>query len=298
MKYANGDVYEGEWQNGAMHGKGELTFHNGREYVGEFKNDKYDGFGKLIWQDGSYYLGWFKNGNFNGKGTYLFSNGSIYEGQWLDDKRHGYGKMQFVDGDVYEGEYQNDMRHGKGTYTYADGDKYSGQWFNNQKHGKGKFIYVDGDVYEGGWKNDEKHGKGVYFYASGKQEYVEYDNGKLIVDEAKKLREKGVEAYNEEHYHTAKDYFCKAYDIAEDYELKEQLKEDIDDCDYCILREEAYEEYNKGVNYYRTNWEQYAIDCFKNAKRIFGHLEPSFARECDEYIAICEDALYDDEEDL
>lgn len=119
------------------------------------------------------------------------------------------------------------------------------------------------------------------------------------MDEALQLRAKGVDEYNNENFERAKEYFEEAYDVAEDYELKEQLEQDIRDCDYYILRDEAYEEFNNGVRYYDMRWERYAIECFERAKDIFGHLEPSFARECDENIELCEDLLYgDDEEEL
>lgn len=37
--YADGGVYEGEWQDRKMHGKGRFTFPNGSVYEGDWKND-------------------------------------------------------------------------------------------------------------------------------------------------------------------------------------------------------------------------------------------------------------------
>ena len=39
-KFANGNVYEGEWNDDKSHGKGTYIFKNGNKYVGEFKNGK------------------------------------------------------------------------------------------------------------------------------------------------------------------------------------------------------------------------------------------------------------------
>ena len=38
MTCANGNVYEGGWQNGIMHGQGKLTYPDGNFYKGEWKN--------------------------------------------------------------------------------------------------------------------------------------------------------------------------------------------------------------------------------------------------------------------
>ena len=42
-KYANGDVYDGEWLNGKRHGIGTHTYKNGDSYSGEFIDGFWDG---------------------------------------------------------------------------------------------------------------------------------------------------------------------------------------------------------------------------------------------------------------
>lgn len=37
MRWPNGDVYDGTWGKGQMHGLGCFSFANGSRYVGEFK---------------------------------------------------------------------------------------------------------------------------------------------------------------------------------------------------------------------------------------------------------------------
>ncbi len=45
MKYANGDVYIGDFKNDLIKGKGECKYANGAVYIGEYKNDKKEGKG-------------------------------------------------------------------------------------------------------------------------------------------------------------------------------------------------------------------------------------------------------------
>ena len=62
FKYANGDMYEGEWLDGRRHGTGVYTWASGDEYYGDWAN-----------------------GNRHGKG--------VFEGEWRD------GFPQFFAGD-------------------------------------------------------------------------------------------------------------------------------------------------------------------------------------------------------
>jgi hypothetical protein len=43
MKWADGSVYEGQWEKGKRSGHGTLTFSNGTVMSGLFKNDKFIG---------------------------------------------------------------------------------------------------------------------------------------------------------------------------------------------------------------------------------------------------------------
>ena len=46
MIYKGGNIYEGEWKNGDIHGKGKLLEKDGSFYDGDWKNFKKDGIGK------------------------------------------------------------------------------------------------------------------------------------------------------------------------------------------------------------------------------------------------------------
>ena len=81
-RYANGDVYEGEWQNGKKHGRGTYTHADGKVEVGE-------------WMAGS-------ARHASGEGV-----DGKYEGERnAAGQREGYGKMSYATGGVYEGAWK------------------------------------------------------------------------------------------------------------------------------------------------------------------------------------------------
>ena len=45
-KFANGDIYEGEFKDGKMNGEGVYYFSNGDKYEGEYINNTISGKGK------------------------------------------------------------------------------------------------------------------------------------------------------------------------------------------------------------------------------------------------------------
>jgi hypothetical protein len=69
LQYANGDLYDGEWNCNKKHGKGCYTYANGAAYLGEYKNGKMDG-----------------------KGTYCFVDNAVYDGDFKEDVKCGLGK--------------------------------------------------------------------------------------------------------------------------------------------------------------------------------------------------------------
>jgi hypothetical protein len=113
-----GDVFEGEWRNGLMHGQG--TYYSLAE--NQFKGDKY--------------VGEFKDGKRDGQGTYYY----LADNQFKGDK--------------YVGEYKDGKIHGQGTYTHASGEKYVGELKDGKRYGLGIGITADGRKFEGIWEND------------------------------------------------------------------------------------------------------------------------------------------------
>mmetsp|Transcript_14687 Transcript_14687/g.20474 ORF Transcript_14687/g.20474 Transcript_14687/m.20474 type:complete len:370 (+) Transcript_14687:163-1272(+) len=127
MTFSNG-VYEGQWMQDKMHGKGKFEFNSGSVYEGEFKADQ-----------------------FNGMGSYTWKDGKSYSGNYVDGKRHGMGKQQYKNGTWYDGEWSNDKKNGKGAFAQADGDVYTGTWRSNKKDGFGILKKKGGEMIEQMW---------------------------------------------------------------------------------------------------------------------------------------------------
>eukprot|EP00027_Filamoeba_sp_ATCC50430_P010236 CAMPEP_0168547484 /NCGR_PEP_ID=MMETSP0413-20121227/4059_1 /TAXON_ID=136452 /ORGANISM="Filamoeba nolandi, Strain NC-AS-23-1" /LENGTH=613 /DNA_ID=CAMNT_0008577737 /DNA_START=332 /DNA_END=2171 /DNA_ORIENTATION=+ len=181
-KYPNGDLFQGEWNLGKMHGKGKYNFGNGKVYEGEFVAGFMEGFGVLDYGNGMNYTGQWKQGAPHGQGTLVqpgvtfvgewkagakkkgtieWSNNNKYVGKLKHDKLEGFGIFTCANGDKYQGEWKADKRHGHGIFS-SSLYKYEGTWSNDKKEGNGKVVYSNGDIYEGAWKSDMRHGKGKF----------------------------------------------------------------------------------------------------------------------------------------
>ena len=70
MKFANNDIYVGEWLKDRINGNGTYVFWDASRYIGEFANGLRAGFGILV-----------------------MASGDQYEGCWARDIREGDGKQ-------------------------------------------------------------------------------------------------------------------------------------------------------------------------------------------------------------
>ena len=111
-------IFEGEYLNGKINGKGKEYDYAGKlKFEGEYLNGKqwignkynYNGDIKFI----------LKN-NINGNGKEYYDNTLIFEGSYVNGKRNGKGKEYDDDGKlIFEGEYLNGKRWiGKGKEYY------------------------------------------------------------------------------------------------------------------------------------------------------------------------------------
>jgi hypothetical protein len=89
MLYANGNRYDGEYQNGRRNGCGTFTFKNGRRYVGEFKEDLFSGRGSWFLENGDRYIGQFEYNKCNGEGVFIFADGTSQSGVWQQGRLVG-----------------------------------------------------------------------------------------------------------------------------------------------------------------------------------------------------------------
>jgi hypothetical protein len=94
------DVYEGDFLNDCITGKGEYNWANKNLYIGEFLNGKMHGKGINKWPDGTCYEGDYVNGIKEGFGKYTKPNGKIYVGGFKEGKPHGLGKLISSKGEI------------------------------------------------------------------------------------------------------------------------------------------------------------------------------------------------------
>ena len=180
-----GDLYEGEFQNGAFNGQGTYTSARGEKYIGEYKDGKYHGRGSYFFADGDKYVGEYRNGNLSGQGTYTFTNGSKYIGEHKDGKFNGQGTYYHNaagenKGDVYVGEFRGGAYQGRGTYTFVNGNKLVGEFQENLPNGMGSFYFISGDLYTGEFKGWARHGKGILVYSDGSKQEGWWEKDKFV----------------------------------------------------------------------------------------------------------------------
>lgn len=95
---------------------GEICFLNGEVFDGEIQNGLPKGWGKFTLTDGSYYEGQFDNQGIS-DGKFVHFTRDCYEGKFLRDRFEA-GTIHFCDGDKLEGEWGNErakwvLKHGE-----------------------------------------------------------------------------------------------------------------------------------------------------------------------------------------
>ena len=115
--FQNGDVYEGTWNDGLMHGFGGYLYFNGNKYFGEFKNHQR-----------------------SGSGIFVNKNAEIYVGEYKNDKRDGVGILSPMDGIVYWASFNERNKAGPGAvYMAKKNHLKKGFW-------RGENLQEDGDA--------------------------------------------------------------------------------------------------------------------------------------------------------
>lgn len=79
---AEGDIYQGEWQEGREHGRGLRVWALGR-YDGEWREGKRHGRGVMFWINGNLFRGEFRDDRPEGLGEYYSVEGGWFRGAWL-----------------------------------------------------------------------------------------------------------------------------------------------------------------------------------------------------------------------
>lgn len=148
MIMEGGARYEGQFQGGKPHGKGEYQDINGNNYKGDFKDGHLDG--KVTFK---YATGpsdeYGEHASFEGKVKYIPSkNVSVYTGT---------GVILYKNGSIYSGGFKDDRFNGIGTFVNnLDKTIFVGKWKAGKKDGKGNLYKMDKLIEKGKWKQDVK----------------------------------------------------------------------------------------------------------------------------------------------
>lgn len=148
-------IYEGNWRDNKLEGKGILYFEGGTVYNGNFVNNQFSGSGTIRYSNGDYYEGNWSNNARTGKGKYRWSNGAEFSGDFVKNNITGYGIMKEANGDIYEGYLLNNAYSGAGMMMYKNGDQYLGYFVNNLREGRGVLQFVNGKTQDGLWKANQ-----------------------------------------------------------------------------------------------------------------------------------------------
>ena len=99
MIFPNGDVYNGEYdEDGLMSGSGVIKYANGDMYSGDFSQGLMHGAGKMNYANGAVYIGEFHDDLLDGEGEYRFpSHTQMYKGQFREGLMHGQGILMELD---------------------------------------------------------------------------------------------------------------------------------------------------------------------------------------------------------
>ena len=117
-KWPNGDMYQGQWCNELMHGRGAFTWANGDKYVGDWERGKMHGRGK----------------------KFQLESGVLEEGTYIENSLVGPVKRTMqASGDTFVG-----LSTGFGEYIWmSDQYKYCGMWKNDTMHGAGHWFPIE-----------------------------------------------------------------------------------------------------------------------------------------------------------
>lgn len=114
-------TYVGALRDGWPHGEGRLTRRGGEVLEGTWVDGRLHGQGMHLDSDGNRYVGAFVHGVRQGHGRLMLTSGAIYEGPFVDGKRHGTGTTILPGGSSYESVWSRGTEIGNGrTRRLAD----------------------------------------------------------------------------------------------------------------------------------------------------------------------------------
>ena len=138
-----------------------MSWAEGQRYDGGFENDTLQGIGTYQWPDGRYFEGNFIRGQRTGLGVFKASDGTLYRGSFVDGQRHGHLIKRLQQGELFLEEYRADALIESSLIAVNSRCKFrdvNGEWMvkansciNGLAHGIGKAASLTGlALIEGG----------------------------------------------------------------------------------------------------------------------------------------------------
>ncbi len=85
-RFEDGSMYEGNFVNGRLEGKGTMIYVGGASYSGEWHNGLREGHGTWNYADGGSYVGEWHRGQMHGRGKLVKGDGTVILGIWNDGR--------------------------------------------------------------------------------------------------------------------------------------------------------------------------------------------------------------------
>ncbi len=152
---ANNSYYRGSFVDGEISGLGLRVWPDGSKYEGELQNGEMHGNGKWT-KDDQTYTGNFSCNRRHGNGNYSCSTES-YSGNWLNHKYHGEDSQWESGNTKYRGGFVDGKFHGdSGLMTDTScHSSYRGCFVGGSREGAGmESCLVSGFTYSGEWRSD------------------------------------------------------------------------------------------------------------------------------------------------
>eukprot|EP00347_Sterkiella_histriomuscorum_P016427 403353219 len=186
--FSNGDLYNGEWKDNKMHGRGGFYFQQDNYFFkGDFYEGQISGRGIFFYSETQdFYLGEVKEGKCHGKGLYYTHENETWElneyehGQVTKNLKKGLGRAQSLE--ITKEMNQTDDPQFQDIYIKPKDffyEHYEGDVVNGKYEGNGILFHKDGSRFEGSWKSNKPNGLGVTVHSDQKFDIGEYKNGLL-----------------------------------------------------------------------------------------------------------------------
>lgn len=154
-----GDFYEND-EIILPNGFGKMKFKNGNVYEGQFYEGFMDGRGTLYNKTGNLVIEaeWFE-GQLNGNVCMKYNEKILFDGKYKNGLKNGFGREN-INGTYYEGEFKLDKYHGFGILKKKN-RYYEGMFKYGKKNGKGILKEFTGKynkefkITQGLWKDDK-----------------------------------------------------------------------------------------------------------------------------------------------